>query len=97
LYKELRALSARRDSTNGRIEEICRYVDLASVLYFKEVRCLQRSAATTSLLRKEGFSAEVVIGVHTCPFRAHAWVELAGVVVNDKPYISSMYAIIDRF
>ena len=30
------------------------------------------------------------------PFKAHAWVEVAGVVVNDKPYMPEMYAVLDR-
>jgi hypothetical protein len=30
------------------------------------------------------------------PFKAHAWVEVAGKVVNDKSYTPSMYAVLDR-
>ena len=75
---------------------ICRAVDFASVFYFKEVLCLQRSAAATLLLRKYGIRAELVIGVQHWPFRAHAWVEVDGHVVNDKPYIPEMYAVLDR-
>jgi len=85
-----RALSARTG------EEICHAVDLACVFYFKQVRCLQRSAATTVLLRQAGLAAEMIIGVHPCPFRAHAWVEVAGRIVNDKPYTSEMYTVMDR-
>jgi len=76
--------------------DICRAVDLACVFYFKEVRCLQRSAATTTLLRRSGLSAEMVLGVQTCPFRAHAWVEIAGRVVSDKAYTPAMYIVMDR-
>ena len=76
--------------------EICHAVDRACVFYGKEVRCLQRSAAAAVLLRKAGFRAELVVGVQTCPFRAHAWVEIAGRVVNDKPYVPTLYAVLDR-
>jgi hypothetical protein len=76
--------------------EICNAVDFACVFYFKEVRCLQRSAAATRLLRNSGVAAEMVIGIQPCPFRAHAWVEIAGHVVNDKPYVSDMYSVMDR-
>jgi hypothetical protein len=31
------------------------------------------------------------------PFRSHAWVEIDGVVVNDKPYMLDIYQILDRF
>jgi hypothetical protein len=77
-------------------EEVCRAVDIACVFYFKEVQCLQRSAATARLLRRRGIYAELVIGVQQWPFRAHAWVEIAGRVVNDKPHITEGFAVIDR-
>src|ERR1700730_11499636 len=57
---------------------VCRAFDLAGVFYFKEVLCLQRSAAATVLMRKYGIRAELVIGVQQWPFRAHAWVEVDG-------------------
>lgn len=75
---------------------VCQAVDLACALYFKQVLCLQRSAAATDLLRRYGIPAEMVIGVQQCPFRAHAWVEVAGKVINDKPYTSELYTVMDR-
>jgi len=78
------------------VDRVCHAVDLACALYFKQVLCLQRSAATVDLLRRYGIPAEMVIGVQQCPFRAHAWVEVAGKVVNDKPYISELYTAMDR-
>jgi hypothetical protein len=77
-------------------EEICRAVDVACVLYFKEVLCLQRSAAAACLLRQHGIPAELVIGVQQWPFRAHAWVEVAGRIVNDKPHVAEIYGVMDR-
>ena len=76
--------------------DILRAIDLAAVFYFKEVKCLQRSVVTARLLRRHGFAAEMVIGVQQVPFYAHAWVELEGTVVNDKPYVAQMYAAIER-
>jgi hypothetical protein len=76
--------------------EICHAVDVACVFYFKEVQCLQRSAATVRLLRRQGVPAELVTGVQQWPFRAHAWVEIAGRVVNDKPHITESFLVIDR-
>ncbi len=40
--------------------EILRAVDLASIFYFKEVQCLQRSTVTTRLLRKQGIPASIL-------------------------------------
>ena len=77
-------------------EELCRAIDMACVFYFKRVLCLQRSAATTLLLRRHGWEAEMVIGAQILPFKSHAWVEIRGRVVNDKPYMREMYAVLDR-
>jgi hypothetical protein len=76
--------------------EICQAVDLAAVLYFRRVLCLQRSAATACLLKRYGFPAQLVIGVQQLPFAAHAWVEMGGLVINDKPYMSDIYSVLAR-
>lgn len=89
------AVETKRANTHSE-EAVCRAVDLACVLYFKQVLCLQRAATTTCLLRRLGISAEMVIGIQQCPFRAHAWVEIAGRVVNDKLYTSELYMVMDR-
>lgn len=77
-------------------DQICHAIDVAAALYFKNLLCLQRSAATARLLKKYGFPAEMVIGVQQLPFLAHAWVEVAGRVVNDKPYMAEIYSVIAR-
>jgi len=77
-------------------ETLCHAMDLACVFYFKQVLCLQRSAATTVLLRRHGWSVEMVIGAQLLPYRSHAWCELNGVVVNDKPYTAEIYAVLER-
>lgn len=76
-------------------DRICHAVELACVWYWKEVLCLQRSAATTCLLRRFGIPARMNLGVQQTPFRAHAWVEANGQVVNDKPYVRDLYMVID--
>ena len=58
---------------------------LASCLYWKPVRCLQRSLCTARLLRIHGVAAQLVIGYRAMPFLSHAWVESDGRVVNDSP------------
>jgi prolyl oligopeptidase len=76
--------------------KICAAVNLASIWYWKQVQCLQRSAATACLLKRYGVPARMVIGAQQMPFKAHAWVEVDGLVVNDKSYIPEMYAVLDR-
>ena len=78
------------------VERICSAVDMACIWYWKEALCLQRSAATACLLKRYGIPAQMVIGAQQMPFKAHAWVEVDGRVVNDKPYMHEMYAVLDR-
>jgi hypothetical protein len=77
-------------------EKICAAVDMACIWYWKEVLCLQRSAATACLLKRHGVPAQMMIGAQQMPFRAHAWVEVDGRVVSDKPYMREMYAVLDK-
>jgi hypothetical protein len=78
------------------VREICEAVDMACIWYWKEVLCLQRSAVTACLLKRAGIRAELVIGAQQLPFKAHAWVEVGGQVVNDKAYIKDVYSVLDR-
>lgn len=77
-------------------EKICAAVDMACIWYWKQVLCLQRSAATACLLRSHGVHAQMIVGAQQVPFKAHAWVEVEGRVVNDKPYMREMYAVLDQ-
>jgi hypothetical protein len=86
----------RRPPSHDAVERICSAVDMACIWYWKEALCLQRSAATACLLKHYGVRAELVIGTQQMPFKAHAWVEVEGRVVNDKPYTPEMYAVLDR-
>jgi hypothetical protein len=79
------------------VEEICSAVDMACIWYWKQALCLQRSAVTACLLKKYGVPAQMVIGAQQMPFKAHAWVEVDGRVVNDKPYTPEMYVVLDRW
>ena len=78
------------------IKQLCDAVDWACVFYFRRVLCLQRSAATAVLLRRHGQNAQMVLGVQLLPFLSHAWVEVEGRVVNDKPYMSEIFQVLER-
>jgi hypothetical protein len=78
------------------VRDVCHAIDLACVFYPKRVLCLQRSVATTLLLRSSGVRAEMVIGAQLLPFRSHAWVEVDGAVVNDRPYMREIYQPLER-
>jgi hypothetical protein len=85
--------SHRQQTSEG---EICHAIDLACVFYFKKILCLQRSAATTVLLRRHGWNAQMVLGAQLMPFQSHAWVEIENRVVNDKPYVTEMFQVLER-
>ena len=97
LYKKVRSCPIKTGPTpSDGIEQIRSAVDMACVWYWKEVLCLQRSAATAYLLKQFGASAQLVIGAQQIPFKAHAWVEIDGRVVNDNSDVREMYAVLDR-
>jgi Transglutaminase-like superfamily len=90
------SVAASAAATRPGVEAICRAVDLACVFHVKPVLCLQRSAAATVLLRRCGWDARLSIGAQVFPFKSHAWVEVDGRVVNDKPYVQQIYSVLER-
>ena len=97
LYDKVRACPTRKaPAPVNAVEQICAAVDMACIWYWKEALCLQRSAVTACLLKRYGVPALMMIGAQQMPFKAHAWVEVKGRVVNDKPYVREMYAVLDQ-
>ena len=60
--------------------------------------CLARSLVLCRLLRRQGLSATLRIGVAKPDgrFEAHAWVEHAGVALNDSQDVELRFAAFDR-
>lgn len=75
---------------------ICEAVRSVAPFYWKPVWCLQRSIVTARLMRRRGIRAEVVIGYRPAPFFSHAWVEVAGRVVNDSPMYRMRLQVLER-
>jgi hypothetical protein len=97
LYQRVKRFPVRHvRGPSPAIAEVCRAIDLACIWYPSEVLCLQRAASTACLLKLCGFRAEMVLGARLMPFKAHAWVEADGKVVNDKSYVREMYSVLDR-
>jgi Transglutaminase-like superfamily len=78
-----------------RTVEICHAIDLACACYPARVLCLQRSIAATLLMRRHRIRAELVLGARLLPFKSHAWVEVNGIPVNDKPYMREIYEVLE--
>ncbi len=87
--------TARRPRTDA-AAHVCEAVAEACVWYPTQAFCLQRSWVTTLLLRRYGIAAELVIGYRPQPVDSHAWVEVNGAVVNDRPQYQIFYRVLDR-
>lgn len=96
LYRRVGDRAVRHSSASSKLALACSAINLACAFYFKEVQCLQRSAALVCLLRDLGIPAQLVIGAQQLPFRAHAWVEVNGEVINDSPSSVELYGVLDR-
>jgi hypothetical protein len=97
LYNRIRAqkVSPRVWSPDA-VRTISAHLDNVCAFLPVQAACLLRSAVLTTVLRRRGMPAELVFGATRQPFKGHAWVELNGEVINDKPYIHDMYAVWDR-
>ena len=96
LYRRVRGRNVQQTPSAFSVAQACQALNLACTLYFKQVQCLQRSAALVCLLRELGLPATLVIGAQRLPFQAHAWVELNGQVVNDSAAAVELYGVLDR-
>ena len=89
-------LSDRLSSQDPK-QQVCEAVKRAASWYPRQSMCLQRSAVTTCLFRQSGVAADLVIGCRKIPFGAHAWVEVAGEIANDKRQVQDFYKVLSRF
>jgi hypothetical protein len=64
-----------------------RVIEWAAHWQLLRTHCLERSAVLHLWLRRAGLPSELRIGVRRqgSGVAAHAWVELGGIVVNDRP------------
>jgi hypothetical protein len=97
IYSRVRGwkVNAKTDGL-GVIDRVCTAVNYACIWYPKQALCLQRSFVTTYLLRKHGVAAQMVLGAQKLPFKAHAWVEVAGRAINERSKVQATYAVWDR-
>jgi hypothetical protein len=92
---ETKTRSAPADSAT--IIRVVGAVTRARMWYVRPLLCLHRSAAVTRLLRRHGVPAQMVLGYHLPPLRAHAWVEVAGKIVSDELNGLHAYHVLDRW
>ena len=85
LHRQIKGFSLRDAKPhNQETELVCHALDVACAFYPKQALCLQRSSVLVRMLRRRGVQAHMVIGAQKLPFKAHAWVEVDGKIVNDR-------------
>ncbi len=94
IHQGLRELPVQ-PKTTATVAQVCSAMTKAITWYCKPVHCLQRSAATARLLRASGCAGRLVIGYRSVPFFSHAWVEVAGKVINDAASYQSRLHVLD--
>ncbi len=69
-------------------------IDLAGSFPFSWAQCLQRSLALRAWLRRQGIDVTLTIGVRKSngSLEAHAWLEYAGIVINDSQNVREEYS-----
>ena len=92
----LRRRTATRSRITATIEDVVWAVDEACVWYVTRAACLQRSVVATYLLRRNGHAASLVVGYRALPFESHAWVEVCGAIVNDRPGYQKHFRVLER-
>lgn len=81
-------------ATQACISRTTALVEMAGRCLPRWANCLKRSLVLWYLLRCQGISPSLRIGVRRVrgEFQAHAWLEYQGEVVNDVPGVHSAYA-----
>lgn len=76
------------------LDQTPRLVNSAARFIFKRESCLERSIFLWWLLRRNGITSDVRIGVakDDVKLRAHAWVEIDGMVINDHVDIEGRFS-----
>ena len=94
MLRLLAAWSASPPRAADDTDLVARAVDRAARRWPAEATCLTRSLLLWWFLRRRGQPAAVWVGVRHGPqaLEAHAWVELAGRVLNDRPDVRERYA-----
>jgi hypothetical protein len=97
-YRSLRRLGVAGKECCREVSEneIDRAIHSAVRMYWKPVRCLQRSVVAARLLRRCGLPAEVVIGCRPVPFMSHAWVEIQGRAQRTLPAFQKRLLVLER-
>ena len=91
VYQTVKQWPVSKSRPSNTTQKLSEALNQAARFYPKNALCVQRSATLTCLLRSSGVPAETLIACRKFPFKGHAWVEVAGEVISDKPKVKSFY------
>ncbi len=84
-----------REPSEQEIQKLSAAVDAASLLYPKKTVCLPWAATFTLLALQKNWNVQLVLGVQTSPFYAHAWAQTpSGKVINDDRVVAQVLSVI---
>lgn len=66
------------------LSNVARRCAVVAALAPFRARCLEQSLTLFCLLRRAGLAAQLRLGVQASPFKAHAWVEHAGIPIAEE-------------
>ena len=84
---------AASPETRAELAQIGRLVNIAAAQVLPEGNCLTRSVYLQWLLRRRGIASDLRLGVQLQggELLAHAWVEYAGMPINDSADVAERY------
>lgn len=83
-YRNDRYHHLHEHHTDVLLEIVKAYSVIRRVYWERQNDCVARSLGLTAALCRRGIDAHITIGVTMLPFRAHAWVEVDNMVVNER-------------
>ena len=91
-YFQPPSFSSKLKSDEATLKSVKSALDTAVRIMIFNSDCVYQSLAFTMMLRRRNIGAVACLGVSSYPFRAHAWVEIDGVVVSgDSKIVSRFY------
>lgn len=89
--------TSRRAVSPAFCSQVVRSIATASSLYPFGAACLESSVCSLAFVAAAGSRATLKLGVQVFPFRSHAWVEVAGVPMNETRDAIDRYQEIASF
>ncbi len=87
----LRSIRISGAADAGALSRIVRAHAQADLLYSAHDRCLAKSIALVTALRRSGINAHLIFGVTARPFAAHCWVQSNGMVINGDVALTRLF------